>query len=147
MSDDPFHVIEHEMAMLGRLLTARPSDPVVASMDRSGYLILNELDGRAAAPIHAIAEALMLDISTASRQVAALEAKGLVERISDPSDARASLLGITPVGAERLSCVRLARTALYEDILREWSADDVDALRRTLQRLTRDMKLWKASQR
>ena len=147
MSHDPFHVIEHEMAVLGRLLTARPSDPVVASMERSGYLILNELDGREAAAIHAIAEALMLDISTASRQIAALEAKGLIERIADPSDARASLLQITAVGAERLQCVRRARTALYRDILLEWSADDVDALRHTLQRLTRDMKLWKTSRR
>ena len=147
MSHDPFHVIEYEMAVLGRLLTARPSDPVLASMERSGYLILNELDGREASAIHTIAEALMLDISTASRQVAALEAKGLVERISDPADARASLLQITAVGAERLNAVRLARTALYRGILLEWSADDVDALRHALQRLTRDMKRWKAAQR
>lgn len=146
MSRESYQVIEHQMAVLGRLLTAKPSDPVIASMDRSGYLILNQLDRDHPVAIHTLAHELMLDISTASRQVASLEGKLLVERICDPSDARASLLQLTRLGAEHLRRVREARTTLYQRILATWSAEDIQSLQQMLQRLTGDMKRWKAAQ-
>ncbi|MCY0903164.1 MAG: MarR family transcriptional regulator, partial [Firmicutes bacterium] len=83
--------IAKEMSVLGRLLTAKVSDAVIASLDRSAYLLLAELDEAEALSVSVLADSLFLDISTASRQVAALEAKGLVARITDPEDGRACL--------------------------------------------------------
>src|SRR2546421_3316121 len=57
-------------------------------LDRSAVLLLAELQSQGPLGISMLATNLQLDISTASRQTAALEAKGLVERLSDPEDGR-----------------------------------------------------------
>ena len=52
--------------------------------------------------VSAVADDLHMDISVASRQLAALEERGLVERTTDPGDARSRLLAVTPAGLEAL---------------------------------------------
>ena len=49
-----------------------------------------------------VAEELGLDVTTFSRQVKALEGRGLVARRISPDDRRVSLLDITPAGAAML---------------------------------------------
>jgi DNA-binding MarR family transcriptional regulator len=60
--------------------------------------------------------------------VSRLERDGLVERESDPADARAVLVCITARGRERLDARRQARTARLEERLRALTPDERDAL-------------------
>lgn len=118
-------VVEHELTrLLRRAESARARQPAARRLDRSAYLLLGELDRRGPLGIAALAHLFQLDTSTASRQVAALEAKGLVERRPDPSDGRVSLLEITAHGYAELRATQQARHALFAALLADWSKED-----------------------
>ncbi|WP_420000528.1 MarR family winged helix-turn-helix transcriptional regulator [Streptomyces boninensis] len=72
--------------------------------------------------------------ATMSRQLRALEELGLVTREPDPADGRASLLVLTPEGAQRVNRVRAARYARYVERLGGWEHDEVAELARLLGR-------------
>jgi DNA-binding MarR family transcriptional regulator len=76
----------------------------------------------------ALAEAVCVDPSTVSRQVAELVKAGLVERVPDPADGRASLLVATERGREVHAMRRERRVATFGRIVADWPADDVTAL-------------------
>ena len=61
--------------------------------------ILCEVRRQAGAPMQRLAEALGSDVTTFSRQVKALEAKGLVTRRPAADDRRVTLLDLTPAGS------------------------------------------------
>jgi DNA-binding MarR family transcriptional regulator len=67
---------------------------------------------------------------TATRIVRHLEAAGLVERVKDPEDGRASILSATPEARELLKRLRARKTAYLAKRLAAMDADD----RRTLER-------------
>ncbi|MGC1800245.1 MAG: MarR family transcriptional regulator [Solirubrobacterales bacterium] len=67
---------------------------------------------------------------TATRIVGHLEGAGLVERIGDPDDGRASILSVTGMGRTHLRRLRERKTAYLARRLGEMSAED----RRTLER-------------
>jgi DNA-binding MarR family transcriptional regulator len=56
---------------------------------KTGWIRLNELN-----------EHLLISQPSLSRMADRLEAKGLVQRMADPTDQRAVLLGLTPAGSE-----------------------------------------------
>ncbi|MGW7350558.1 MarR family winged helix-turn-helix transcriptional regulator [Streptomyces sp. NPDC054784] len=72
--------------------------------------------------------------ATMSRQLAALEALGLVVRSRDPADGRASLVEFTPGGRERFTRVRRARRARYGRKLAAWDRAEISELARLLHR-------------
>ncbi|HEX6508520.1 MAG TPA: MarR family transcriptional regulator [Chloroflexota bacterium] len=96
----------------------------IGTLDRSAYLLLAELEANGPLGITALAQTFHLDISTASRQTAALEAKGLVERLPHPADARVNLLRITQLGQTQLDATRVARLEFLSELLDDWSEDD-----------------------
>lgn len=112
---------------LGRIAAERLSTPgfgPLVALHRCGPTRVSELAAR-----------LDVDLSVASRQVATLEAAGLVERDPDPADRRAHLLGLTDAGRAALADVHGHLTAGLADALADWSDDDLLAAARTLQRL------------
>jgi DNA-binding MarR family transcriptional regulator len=72
---------------------------------------------------------------TATRIVRHLEVPGLVERIRDPEDGRASILTITSEGRAHLRRVRERKTAYLARRLGEMSAEDRRALERAAELL------------
>jgi DNA-binding MarR family transcriptional regulator len=76
----------------------------------------------------ALAEAACVDPSTVSRQVAALVKAGLVERVPDPADGRASLLVATDRGRAVHAMRKARRVATFGRIVADWPAEDVAAL-------------------
>ena len=76
----------------------------------------------------ALAEAVCVDPSTVSRQVAELVKAGLVERVPDPADGRASLLVATARGLDVHAMRRARRVATFGRIVADWPADDVATL-------------------
>lgn len=130
---DSVGAVEREVSLLLRLAESARKDAEM--LDRSAYLLLGELEARGPLGIAVLAQTFQVDLSTASRQAAALEAKGLVQRLHDPDDARVSLLQITPLGRTRFWATRDARHAIYSDILGDWTEEDRRQLAAHLARL------------
>jgi DNA-binding MarR family transcriptional regulator len=91
----------------------------LATVERHGPLSPSEL-----------AERERIKRPTATRIVRRLEAAGLVERVRDPEDGRASILSVTGEGRALLRRLRERKTAYLAKRLAGMNAED----RRTLQR-------------
>jgi DNA-binding MarR family transcriptional regulator len=78
--------------------------------------------------------ALRLQIapSVVSRAVVPLEQSGLVERRTDPDDARASRLGLTPAGRRRLDEARQDFADRFAPLLDSWDRADIRTLARLM---------------
>lgn len=85
-----------------------------------------------------VAQDLGVDLSVASRQLAALAADGYVERRPDANDRRAQLVEITPAGRRALTDAHRRMVAAFDEVLSDWSAAEVDALRAGIDRLRAD---------
>ena len=85
-----------------------------------------------------IADALRIDLSVASRQVAVLEAAGWVTRAADPADGRARVLEATESGRAVLADTLARMADAYTGVLAGWSEDELGSLHAVLSRLRRD---------
>ncbi len=72
-----------------------------------------------------LATRLCVAPSVVSRAVVPLEASGLIERRHDPDDARAWRLGLTALGAARLSEVQAAYVERLTELLSPWDEHDI----------------------
>ena len=130
--------IERALCLLGRsaerfgALSRDDSNPV---MDRAAYRLLGQLYDNGPARLTALGATFSLDISTVSRQVAALTAHRLVERTVDPTDRRAIIIRLTDYGRERYESARRARVHAIADLTREWKPEEVEQLAGLLCRL------------
>ncbi len=68
----------------------------------------------------------MLDKSTVSRQVAALEQLGFVERRPDPDDQRVQMLHPTAAGDEVLAAAHAIRQQVFRRRFADWDQADLD---------------------
>ncbi|MFJ7064161.1 MarR family winged helix-turn-helix transcriptional regulator [Streptomyces sp. NPDC101115] len=91
------------------------------------YTLLAHIDDRKGCRATDLAAHYLLDKSTVSRQIAALEKMGLVERRPDPDDHRVQVLHPTEAGTRLLSSTQASRLAAYEERLKDWSAEDLAA--------------------
>ena len=87
-----------------------------------------------------IAAALHLDVSTVSRHVSQLVAKGFVERFPDPSDGRAHVLALTAPGRDLLVDIRARRNTWLGEVTSDWTAADLASFDRLLQRFADDVE-------
>ncbi|MFD6208628.1 MarR family winged helix-turn-helix transcriptional regulator [Peribacillus sp. NPDC060253] len=138
---DSIRLIEYDIALLVRLTTSPSSR--IGNLDRSEYLLLSELDKHGPIGINVLSDHLRLNVSTASRQVAALESKEFIRRYPDPKNGRISLIEMTNEGQEILHNAQKARHERLSDILKDWSKEDLNVLQKNLTRLNRDIKNWK----
>jgi DNA-binding MarR family transcriptional regulator len=87
--------------------------------------------------ITALADAEAVAQPSMTTLVSRLERDGLVERTSDPTDARAVLVRITDHGQERLEARRGVRTARLEERLQALEPEDRAAIAAALPALDR----------
>ncbi|MGG4168987.1 MarR family transcriptional regulator [Rossellomorea vietnamensis] len=128
--------IEYELTTLIRKAVFRDqSDRKIGILERSAYLLMRQLDEQGPSRLKQLAEAFQLDISTLSRQAAALEAKKLIQRFSDPSDGRVSLFDLTEQGREKLAIDSRMRLEWYEGMLEGWSGDEKEVFGELLVRM------------
>jgi DNA-binding MarR family transcriptional regulator len=135
MSKSALETIELEVAILIRRSVS--SSRKYGNLDRSAYLLLQQIASHGQAGVKALADEFHLDISTVSRQAAALEHKSLAVKVPDPSDGRAYSYQITETGLNELKEYRQARLALYEELLREWTDEEREVFGMLLSRLNR----------
>lgn len=72
-----------------------------------------------------------------TRQIGRLESSGLIERVADPSDARAALVSLTAVGRDRLAAVRRERRIAIASALQHLSVADRQLIESALPALAR----------
>lgn len=85
-----------------------------------------------------VAEDLHVDISVASRHLAALEEEGRVERASDPADGRSRLLAVTAAGEKALAGAHGRMVEAFAPSVEGWSDEDLGLLVGLLRRLRAD---------
>lgn len=83
----------------------------------------------------ALATKMVTGASNVSKVVARLSASGMVNRIPDPSDARAGLVTLTQEGQRVAGCFVRAGDGLVEDLLRDWTPAERLDLAQTLAKL------------
>jgi DNA-binding MarR family transcriptional regulator len=108
------------------------------ALDRARYVVLRAVAESEPVRTTALAEQVGVDPSTMSRHVSILERAGLVERVADPADGRATSLSLTAAGRDVMGRVRAARHDLITDVLADWNDDDRAQLASLLGRLSDD---------
>jgi DNA-binding MarR family transcriptional regulator len=110
------------------------------TLDRAAYAALCRVHEAGPLRLSELAARMGVDASTASRQVQQLERIGLVGRVGDPADRRASLLELTAEGDRVLARMRQARRASLAQVLGGWSGADRRTLAAVLTRLVDDLE-------
>lgn len=131
---DPAAGIERELLYLGRTLEALQRKRRYP-LDRSGFLILRTLSENGPTTVGHLAKALLLDNSTMTRQIAALETKRLILRAAQPGDRRSGTVAATAAGEammREMLALRLKRVAGY---VSGWTATEQRAFASLLGRL------------
>lgn len=109
-------------------------------LERACFGLLVELADRGPRRLTALADAMLADPSTVSRQVAELVDLGYVERQPDPQDGRASQLAATERGLVHLAESRDRRNRMIDKVLSGWSTADREELVRLMERFTDDVE-------
>ncbi|MEV7993369.1 MarR family winged helix-turn-helix transcriptional regulator [Streptomyces sp. NPDC086077] len=89
------------------------------------YTLLGHLEERGGCRASDLAAHHTLDKSAVSRQVAALERAGPIERRQDPEDHRVQVLDLTDAGRRILAQVTVSRRAAVQERLADWSEEDL----------------------
>jgi DNA-binding MarR family transcriptional regulator len=103
--------------------------PLLVIVERLGPIGVVDLAGRVGR-----------DHTTVSRQVAKLEAHGLVVRRAGAEDARVRQVAVTPKGQAMTDAVDAARDRLGKALFSHWQREDVDELVRLLQKFAGDIE-------
>jgi DNA-binding MarR family transcriptional regulator len=121
-------------------LTALKRDiPRMAGFDHPvGLVPLAAVHQCAPARVKDLAAHLHVDLSVASRQVAALEAAGYVRREPDPDDRRSARVSTTQAGDAALRAAHERIVGVFAEALAGWSAEDAEHLTTALRRLRSD---------
>jgi DNA-binding MarR family transcriptional regulator len=81
-----------------------------------------------------------VDLSVASRQVAALDRAGHVTRTADGDDRRALVVALTDGGRDVLRDTHQRMVSAFDKALAGWSEEDISALTAGLARLRSDFE-------
>ncbi|MFE7115438.1 MarR family winged helix-turn-helix transcriptional regulator [Streptomyces sp. NPDC057654] len=123
--DDSVETIQREMTAFARRAraTAARMHPELSLVS---FTLLAHLEDQRGCRATDLAAHYLLDKSTVSRQVSALERLGFVERRVDPDDHRVQVLHLTAAGAEMLGNVTASRRVAFHERLADWDEADLD---------------------
>jgi DNA-binding MarR family transcriptional regulator len=122
-----------------RLVHALKSGKGAEGRDRAALVLLFPLERLGPLRQGALAELVHADPSTVSRHVSVLIEQGLVRRVADETDGRASRLVVTDAGRTAMAQVRAEREAHLARATADWSASDLTTLARLFGRLLDDL--------
>jgi DNA-binding MarR family transcriptional regulator len=92
-----------------------------------------------AVTVKAVASALDLEHSTASRLLTEAEQEGLISRLPHPDDRRSSVLALTDAGEAVCTAFDNARLRFMAGTFAGWSSTDVEAFAELLERFITDI--------
>ncbi|WP_405062353.1 MarR family transcriptional regulator [Kribbella sp. NBC_01505] len=115
-------------------------DATGLALDRPAISILTTL-ATAGTPLRVgeLADRMQVVGPHATRQVQALEQRGLVQRVADPTDKRASLIELTPTGTEAAQTYLGTILGWFREAIAEWPTQDRTDLGRLLGKLADDV--------
>jgi DNA-binding MarR family transcriptional regulator len=141
-ADAPFSLPE-ELVQLVRVMHLLKGQTVGGSgpeaRERAAHVLLFPLTRLGALRQGALAELVHADPSTVSRHVTLLVDRGLVRRVADATDGRASRLVVTPAGEAVLDQMREERTALFARVTADWEGEELRTFTRQLHRLVQQL--------
>ena len=86
-----------------------------------------------------LAQCMVTDVSTVSRQVSNLAEAGLVDKVPDPSDRRVAIVGLTDDGRRAAEALRSVRLDWFAHLFADWSDADIQQLEVFLRRLVKSV--------
>ena len=107
--------------------------------ERAAHVLLFPLTRLGPLRQGALAELVHADPSTVSRHVTLLVERGLVRRVADEQDGRASRLVVTPAGEVVVEQLRQERNRLLGQVTADWAPDELASFTRQLHRFVRDL--------
>jgi DNA-binding MarR family transcriptional regulator len=113
------------------------SSSTAEARERAAHTLLFPLTRMGPLRQGTLAELVHADPSTVSRHITLLVERGLVRRIADEQDGRASLLVVTPAGEAVLEQMRQERDAALARVTADWDADELATFARQLRRFVR----------
>ena len=96
------------------------------------YAVLSHLQRAGAASVAQVAEGMVMDRTTLTRNLAPLQRDGLVQVAGAPADRRRKVLTLTPAGAERLASARPAWRRAQAAFERHFGEEEAAAMRTLL---------------
>lgn len=126
------NVLERELTLLSRQYLKTQDRGL--GLDRSAYLILGRLEAEGPLTIKELAEAFGLDVSTVSRQIAALRRSLHVEPCLDPAGGTARRFRPSADGLLQLRTDRKRYAVGVERTIDEWSTADQERFAELLMR-------------
>jgi DNA-binding MarR family transcriptional regulator len=129
-----------QLVRTGRHVSSRAAAKLYGELPSFGWALLVPLERHGDQRCSALAAQAGVDISVASRQLAALERSGHIERHPDPLDGRASLLRLTAQGVAALAEARALRSDWALGALAGWDEEDGRLLSELLDRLVADLE-------
>ncbi|WP_369139434.1 MarR family winged helix-turn-helix transcriptional regulator [Modestobacter versicolor] len=124
------HVLKAQMTDSGQGPEAR---------ERAAHVLLFPLTRLGPLRQGALAEQVHADPSTVSRHVTLLVERGLVRRVADEADGRASRLVVTPAGERELQQMRRERDDVLARVTAGWTPEELTTFTRQLHRFVSDL--------
>lgn len=134
MDEESAGQVLSEMVQISRIFRAAGQRQAGQSLTgtKFGFLqYLRHCDAR----LGELAHQLHVSASVASRVIESLEGEGLVQRRTDPQDARAFLISITASGRTRLGESESSTVRRFAEALDDWSTADAEQAVGILRRL------------
>ena len=143
LADTPDGSLSDQLVQLIRVLQALKAQVTGGSgpeaRERAAHVLLFPLTRHGSLRQGALAELVHADPSTVSRHVTLLVDRGLVRRVADETDGRASRLVVTPAGEAVLEQMRHERDGLLARATTDWAPDELAVFTHQLQRFVRDL--------
>ena len=146
-ADDPASIADVERSLerlfrltVNRAVHHRQTAAIGVDVTRAGYAILRTLADSGDLPMGRLARRCSMDPAAANRQVRALEDAELVERVTDPDDARLVVARLTSTGRRVHDRIVALRVDQMTDVLDHWPQEDRTDLVRLIDRLVADLR-------
>lgn len=139
MEEHSLEDLELELAILYRRINSISSHNKLGPLDRSAYLLLHQITSHGSAGVKALADEFKLDISTVSRQAAALENKGYIYKIPNPKDGRAYSFQITKLGLKEYTESKQVRLVRVKKVFENWSDEELNLFAELLNKFNRSV--------
>jgi DNA-binding MarR family transcriptional regulator len=138
--DEGLLALSEQMPRFMRLLHGlKAQHTAEGGRDRAALVLLFPLHRLGPLRQGALAELVHADPSTVSRHVALLVERGLVHRVADESDGRASRLVLTDAGRAQLDQLRAERVAYLRTVTDDWSDAELQTFTTLFDRFLDDL--------
>lgn len=132
--------VAYEHLLLSRHTSGLGGSTRVMPLERSAYILLTRLSLEGPMSLGQLKDAFQLDISTLHRQTTAMMRAGLLERIPDPDGGMARKFKVTETGFRKLDEHRTTVHEALDQMLSEWSEEDIAAFGEYLRRFNVDIE-------